>query len=168
MFLPSLRLRRFGEQWKSIPEKTTIAAMSGADALQQRENATVEAISLLKPFAEKGIKIVFEAPKPIFKSPNFRCSDWFNRMNPICERGLEVPKAVLTNYRLPVMESIQNISQQVDGVSTWDPFPLLCPGDSCQANQDRQPLFFDGDHLSEYGNMFVYPSFKKFVKGLMQ
>ncbi len=168
MFLPSLRLRRFGEQSKSIPEKTTIAAMSGTEALKQRENAIAEAIALLKPFSKKGIKVVFEAPKPIFKSPNFRCLDWFNRMNSICERGLEVPRDTLINYRLPVMESIQKISQEVDGVKIWDPFPVLCSGDICQANKDRKPLFSDGDHISEYGSMLVYPSFEKFVRGLMQ
>lgn len=167
MFLPSLRLRRFVEQWTSIPEKNAIAEMSGEEALKQRANATAEAIALLKPFSKKGIKIVFEAPKPIFKSPNFRCSDWFNRMNPICERGLEVPKDILINYRLPVMESIQEISQEVDNISIWDPFPVLCPGDICQANKDRKPLFSDGDHISEYGNMLVYPSFEKFIRGLM-
>jgi peptidoglycan/LPS O-acetylase OafA/YrhL len=167
LFLPSLRLRRFGEQWKSIPAETAISAMSGTEALKQREDATTEAISLLKPFAARGLKVVLEAPKPIFKSPNFRCSDWFNRLNPICERGLEVPKEMLLNHRLPVMTSIQKISQEVDSISTWDPFPVLCPGDSCQANQDRKPLFSDGDHLSDYGNMFVYASFEKFIKGLM-
>jgi peptidoglycan/LPS O-acetylase OafA/YrhL len=168
MFLPSLRLRRFVEQWTSIPEKNAIAEMFGEEALKQRANATAEAIALLKPFSKKGIKVVFEAPKPIFKSPNFRCSDWFNRMNPICERGLEVPKDMLINYRLPVMGSIHKISQEVDNISIWDPFPLLCPGDTCQANKDRKPLFSDGDHISEYGNMLVYPSFEKFIRELIQ
>jgi peptidoglycan/LPS O-acetylase OafA/YrhL len=167
MFLPSLRLIRFGEQWLSVPEQNARLAMSGQDALKQRANATAEAITLLKPFTNKGVKVIFEAPKPIFKSPNFRCVDWFNRYNPICERGLEVSRDELISYRLPVMESIKKISQEVDGVSMWDPFPLLCPGKFCQANIDRKPLFFDGDRISEYGSKLVYPSFEKFMRGLM-
>lgn len=168
VFLPSLRLKRFAEQWTLFPEETVREEMSGKAALSNRASATQEAISLLKPFTQKGIKVVIEAPKPIFRSPNFRCSDWFNRMNPICKPGLEMQKDVLINYRLPAIKSIQTLSTQVPGVSMWDPLPILCPGDVCQATLERKPLFFDGDHISGYGNMFVYPSFKKFIAGLRQ
>lgn len=167
VFLPSLRLQRFGFHWMLFSEINVIESMSGKAALKQRIEATTEAVSLLKTFTTRGIKVVIEAPKPIFKAPNFRCSDWFNQMNPICDRGLKVRKDELLNYRLPVLESIQTLSQQVDGVSIWDPFPILCPEAFCQANQDRKPLFFDGDHLSDYGNMFLYPSFEIFIRGLI-
>ena len=79
-----------------------------------------------------------------------------------------MPKDVLINYRLPVMESIQTLSKEVSGVSVWDSFPLLCPGSLCQANVEHKPLFFDADHISGYANMVVYPSFKTFVGRLMQ
>ncbi len=167
IFLPSLRVMRFAEQWKSFAEEEVREAMSGKAAIVNRAKATKEAIALLKPFTQRGIKVVFEAPTPIFRAPNFRCSDWFNRINPICKPGLKMPKDVLINYRLPVMESIQILSKEVSGVSVWDSFPLLCPGNLCQANMDRKPLFFDGDHLSGYGNMVVYPSFKTFIGRLM-
>ncbi|MEH2320100.1 acyltransferase family protein [Nostoc sp.] len=168
IFLPSLRLKRFAEQWTLFAEETVREEMSGKDALSNRASATKEAITLLKPFVQRGIKVVFEASKPIFRAPSFRCSDWFNRMNPICKLGLEMQKDVLINYRLPVMESMETLSKQVSGVSVWDPFPLLCPGNFCKTTMDDKPLFFDGDHISGYGNMLVYPSFKTFITELMQ
>ena len=168
IFLPSLRLNRFAEQWALFPEKTVREAMFGEAAVFNRASATDEAITLLKPFVQKGIKVVFDAPKPIFRAPNFRCSDWFNRMNSICKPGLEIKKDILMDYRHPVMASIQTLSKQVSGVTVWDSFPVLCPGNVCQTTVEHKPLFFDADHISGYGNMFVYPSFKIFIRGLMQ
>jgi len=168
VFLPGLRLLRFAEQWMLYPKEIVNEHMSSAKALAERAMATKEAVTLLKLFTEKGIKVVFEAPKPIFFAPPFRCSDWFNRINPICFGGLEVPKNFLLNNRLSVMESMQTLSKQVFNVSIWDPFPVLCPSNFCQAIMDHKPLFFDGDHLSGYGNMLLYPSFKTFITHLQK
>jgi hypothetical protein len=48
----------------------------------------------------------------------------------------------------------------------WDAFPVLCPDDICRTEKDGRPLFFDGDHLSAYGNLVIYPSFKATVMNL--
>jgi len=161
------RLRRLTETWTLLPEEKAREGMFGRDALSKRDSATKEAITLLKQFSQRGIKVVFEAPTPIFRSPSLRCADWFNRMNPICKPGLEMQKDILINYRLPVMKSIQEISHQDSNVSVYDPFPVLCPGSICQAVVDHKFIFIDGDHLGSYGIMLVYPSFKTFIATLL-
>jgi hypothetical protein len=87
LFLPSLRLARFGDQWANFPAEFARKAMSDTEATQLRAAAVNEAVDRLRPLADKGVQVVFEAPKPIFRAPPFRCSDWFNRSNPICEPG---------------------------------------------------------------------------------
>jgi peptidoglycan/LPS O-acetylase OafA/YrhL len=167
VFLPSLRLKRFVEQWKVYAPENVTEQMSGKVATIKRAEATKEAAILLQPFVDRGIKVVFEAPKPIFKAPNFRCSDWFNELHPICKSGLTIRKDILRTHRSPVMESLNTLLQQVPNVSVWDPFPVLCPGEFCEANQDHKPLFIDGDHISSYGNMLMYPNFKLFITELI-
>jgi hypothetical protein len=77
-----------------------------------------------------------EAPKPIFRAPAFRCSDWFNRRNPICVSGLTVSRDYLLQFREPVLDAMNRGS----------------------------PLFLDRDHLSAYGNRVLYPEFVEFLR----
>jgi hypothetical protein len=74
----------------------------------------------------------------------------------------------LTAYRLPVMDSIQTLLKlSPDTIKVYDPFPLLCPGNFCEASNSTKPLFTDGDHISTYGNVLLYPSFEKFMNNMM-
>lgn len=163
LFLPSLRLARFGDQWALFPEEPVKNTMSGQEATEERTLATEEAMTLLQPLVDRGVKVIFEAPKPIFRSPPFRCSDWFNKNNPICLPGFEMKRKDLLEYRQPVMESLYKISQKFHSIYIWDPFPILCPDDTCKTSVDGKTLFFDGDHISGYGNMFLYDDFRRFT-----
>ena len=49
-------------------------------------------------------------------------------------------------------------------INIWDPFPVLCPGETCHAVVDGKTLFFDGDHLSAHGNMVLHPAFREALK----
>jgi peptidoglycan/LPS O-acetylase OafA/YrhL len=161
IFLASLRLQRFGDQWAKFDE--TPESTSSPRAVAERKAAEHEAVNILSQFSAKGARIIFSGPTPVFRAPAFRCSDWFNKMNPICAHGLEVKKSEIERYREPVLQSIANISREVQGVRLWDPFPTLCPGDVCSASRDGLPLFFDGDHLSAYSNTLLFTEFVRFV-----
>lgn len=163
LFLPSLRLARFSDQWAYFGEAQAAAQMFGTAADEGRSRAVEEAVKTLREFAENGIHIVFEAPKPLFNAPPFRCSDWFNRHNPICAPGFSVSKALLEKYRAPVLESFADIAQQLPNVTVWDPFPTLCPGQECNAFHQGKALFLDGDHLSGDGNMMLLKDFTAFI-----
>jgi hypothetical protein len=58
---------------------------------------------------------------------------------------------------------MNEIVSKVPGVRVWDPFPVLCPGDKCNAFVEGRPLFFDADHLTAYSNSLLYPSLKAAV-----
>lgn len=86
LFLASLRLNRLSNQYAPTDLPATWNAMLRAGNAPPRD--VRDAIKVLKPFASLGMHIVFDAPKPIFRSPPFRCADWFNADNPICAPGM--------------------------------------------------------------------------------
>jgi peptidoglycan/LPS O-acetylase OafA/YrhL len=70
----------------------------------------------------------------------------------------------------------QEVAQQKCGVKILDPLPYLCSGtrkgvlgvqlagalrsnSRCYGSQKGRPLYFDDDHLSEYGNRLLIPMF---------
>jgi len=164
LFLPSLKLQKFTEQWEKNNEADARRIMQSVTTKAERAAAIKENIQNLSSLADKGISIIYEAPKPIFKSPPFRCSEWFNTGNPICRDGLTISKEELQNYRLPVMNSLNSISDELKNAYVYDPLDVLCPGETCASIVEGKPLFFDGDHLSAYGNMVVYDDFIGFLQ----
>lgn len=165
LFLPSLRLSRFADQWIYFGEESFRQKMFSPQADTDRRRAEQDAIKVLKKFTDKGVRVVFEAPKPIFKAPPLRCADWFNRKNPICSQGFTMTRAELEEYRQPVMQSFYNIQKALPSIEVWDPLPALCPGAVCSAFDGEQPIFIDADHISGHGNMLLLPSFTKFMMG---
>ena len=159
LFLPSLRVPRFADQWIYFGEEQARNDMFGPQAESGRRRSVAFAVSTLREMTGHGVHIILEAPKPVFKAPPFRCADWFNRENPICAQGFSMPRQLLDVFREPVLRSFAEISRQVPGVSVWDPYPILCPDEQCSAWRDGQPLFLDGDHISGYGNKLLFPAF---------
>jgi hypothetical protein len=164
VFLPSLRLERFGDQWATFPERAVMESMYGAKAVLDQREALKEANSVLQPFLAVGLHVVFEAPTPIFKSPAFRCSDWFNASNPICVQGFTLTRDYLQGYRKPIVNSLGILAASNPAVTVFDPFDFLCPNETCSVFDKGMPLFFDGDHLSGYGNLMLYSPFVSFLK----
>lgn len=158
LFLPSLRVERFGNQWGELQATT---AKDTATQHRERERALVEAVDYFKPLVAKGVIVIVEGPKPVFKIPPFRCSDWFNASNPICADGPTVSRSELAQRSQGVRQTINELMGEVPGLTLWDPFPILCPGDVCSAYAGNgKPLVFDGDHLSRYANEVLRPSFE--------
>jgi len=164
VILPSLRMERYTDQWENFGIRNMQEKMGSPYNQALRKAATQDAITWLEPFAKHHLKIVLIAPPPIFQSPSFRCADWFNRNHPICKAGLTMPKAELGVLRQPVLDQIQTLQQTLPKIYSWDPFAMLCPSDTCQAIQNGRPLFFDGDHLSNYGNGQLYQPFYQWLQ----
>jgi SGNH domain (fused to AT3 domains) len=163
VFLPSLRVNRFSDQWVRFDERVARAEMTSQSSIEARTRAAVEAKTWLSIFAEKGAQTVFEYPKPVFRSPPFRCADYFNRSNKICDSGLTLNREDFLNYRLPVVAAIDSLAASNASVSAWDPLPALCPEGTCNAYRGTTPLYYDGDHVSAAGNRLLFPSFKEAV-----
>jgi hypothetical protein len=167
LFLPALRVPRFADQWGAPFDPAALPTLYSPPAVRGRAEARDEAARLLRPLASEGLTIVFEAPKPIFPAPAFRCVDWFNRNNPVCAPGTRIRREFMMRYRAPVLDAMHDVAAQVPGALVWDPFDILCPGPECQAVHDGVPLFFDGDHISGAGNDLLYPHFESLVSRMI-
>lgn len=166
VFLASLRMPRLGDQWKTFDIPAVLTGTDSVLAQAEREKAFLHAEQVTDALLQAPVRIIIDRPKPIFPSPSFRCSDWFNRSNPVCAAGLNVDQKTLDRLRGPVIASMDRLAAERAGIAIWDPFPVLCPSPVCQAHRDKRPLFFDGDHLSGYGNEVLYPSFLRFILGM--
>lgn len=165
LFLASLRLPRFVDQWAYFGDRQHADILFSERAEKGRERTVDYAKEALKPFVDKGVHIIFEAPKPLFKIPVYRCADWFNKSNPICKGGDSISREVIENYRAPILASYSELGKTIP-LDVWDPLPTLCGESKCSAYKNGKPLFFDGDHLSGYGNKTLFPSFTRFVNSV--
>jgi peptidoglycan/LPS O-acetylase OafA/YrhL len=161
VFLPNLRMPRFVDQMGPVPGSDAFGSPPDATAVLQRQRATTEAIRTLKPLSHKGIHILFESPTPVFRSVPLRCSDWFNRSNPICGKGSSIARSDLEELRKPALVQMRQIAEALPGVRVWNAFDLLCPGRKCSAFRGPFPLFMDGDHLSGYGQRYLYSDLRR-------
>ena len=158
VFLASLRVDRFGDQWALFDQNEVLLKSKLLSSIKERELALKQAIKLTEDLKAMGLNVLIDAPPPIFKAPPFRCSDWFNKYNPICTPGFSVNREVLLEHRKPTMASLRVLHDSY-GVYIWDPFPVLCKGPICSAFDGDKPVFQDDDHLSGYGNRMLVPSF---------
>ncbi|MBU4611216.1 acyltransferase [Achromobacter sp. GG226] len=167
IFLPSLRLPRLTDQWMNFPLAGFERDLLSPAFAERRDAAAREAVEVVRALRQTGALVVFEAPKPIFRSPPMRCVHAYNATNAICADGLSIDRDQLLKWREPVMAAMASVTDGVPGAAIWDPFPVLCPeGPECHAMRDGRPLFLDGDHISGYGNELVVDAFKGFLKGL--
>ena len=51
------------------------------------------------------------------------------------------------------------------GASVLDPVDFLCIDGRCKAQLDGRPIYYDGDHMSEYGNKILTPMFNRAIFG---
>lgn len=166
LLLAALRLNRLGLQTAVIEQGTSWTSMDGEALEQRRRGAEASTAAMLRPLVDKGIRIILESPKPLFRAQPFRCADWFNKGNPICRAGLSESRADLERYRQPAMQGLERLAETIDA-TIWDPLPELCDETRCSAMRDGRPLFFDGDHLSAFGNRVLYPSIATLAADLM-
>lgn len=163
VFLASLRMYRFGDQWESFPEEQVLSQQNSSAEIENRKRVEEEANHIIQRLTNRGLFVIIDAPKPLFKSPPFRCSDWFNNINPICTPGFIVNRDILLHKRSHVMTTLSNLVNHYEKLSIWDPLFELCKNENCSAFDQSKPMFFDGDHLSKRGNRLLTPSFVNHV-----
>lgn len=98
-------------------------------------------------------------------------------VRPIPEMGVDVPKTLsramrfgkqtndikitLDEYhkRHSFVWQAQDKAANKCGVKILNPLPYLCDEQFCYGSRELRPLYYDDDHLSEYGNRFLIPMF---------
>jgi peptidoglycan/LPS O-acetylase OafA/YrhL len=159
VFLASLRMPELaGRDWAGSDQTLIDEALSELTP-ERLQGARLSAQATLTRLMATHVRILIDAPMPLFKAPPYRCSDWFNQMNPICAPGFTVERHHIEQLRARQMALLDQLTHEYPMLRVWDPLPLLCPGVTCSAYDDGKPLFRDGDHLSGYGNRLLAPSF---------
>ena len=125
-----------------------------------------EADEVLARLDRASVNVIISAPEPVFAAPPFRCSDWFNAANPVCDPGFVVEREYLEAHRRPVMELLSILRDRHSKIVVWDTLPVLCGKALCSAFDGDLPLFFDGDHLSAHGNRVLYVPFRNLLAWL--
>jgi peptidoglycan/LPS O-acetylase OafA/YrhL len=167
VFLASSRLPRLSDQWTpATSEAALLQAVHSAEAQAVRALGLAETVQLIAQIQAMGLRVMIDLPKPVFKSPPFRCADWFNAHNPVCAPGFDVQREFITQARQPMVDQISQLQRRRSGLVIWDPLPILCPDAICHAFKHGKPLFFDGDHLSGYGNRMLTKSFVQVLSGI--
>jgi len=167
VFMPSLRVPRFVDQWDRLPQDDIPARVFSDAAAKEREAAVREGMGVLERIRATGAHTMLEAPDLVMKAPLFRCADVWTLSNPVCADGTTVNRAEFEHLRAPMLSAIHSLAGQVPGSQVWDPFPVLCPeGAECNGFLGGKPLFFDGDHLSGFANRLLLPSFTQAVRQL--
>jgi peptidoglycan/LPS O-acetylase OafA/YrhL len=98
-------------------------------------------------------------------------------VRPIPEMGVNVPntaRAMVWGERKEVTISLaeyhqrngvfwaaQDAARDQCGVKILDPLPYLCWDGVCHGSKDGRPLYYDDNHLSEFGNKLLVPMFAK-------
>jgi hypothetical protein len=168
VFLPSLRVPRLTKYFDAAGVRDT--RTSGDEAAFRRSPdeapeiaaAVEDASQWITPFLHAGLDVLFEAPKPIFPVPIFRCVDTFNRMHPHCVTS--TLRSDQEAYRAPTTSAMRALASRYPAIRIWDPLPVLCDADHCDAVRVDGPMYFDSDHVSAYANYVLYPSFEEAVR----
>jgi peptidoglycan/LPS O-acetylase OafA/YrhL len=98
-------------------------------------------------------------------------------VRPIPEMGINVPhtaRAMVWGVHKEVTLSLSDYHARNDfawaaqdaahdqcGVQILDPLPYLCWDGTCHGSKDGRPLYYDDNHLSEFGNKLLVPMFAK-------
>ena len=103
-------------------------------------------------------------------------------VRPIPEIGIHVPKKLSRNIMFGfgkdnikitldeyqkrsflVWEAQDKAAEQCD-VKILNPLPYLCDDKYCYGSKNGMPLYYDHNHLSEYGNKLLVPMFEEIFK----
>jgi len=148
LMLANLRVPRRSEQiGQTVPDRW------GPPSLQPPA-------ALLKTADALGLTVLVDLPKPVFNAPPFRCSDWFNRTNPICSPGFSLPRTSVEVDRAQVVQILTRFAARTPNAVIWDPLGPICSAETCDAyTPSGTPIFFDGDHLGPEGNSLLVRDF---------
>jgi peptidoglycan/LPS O-acetylase OafA/YrhL len=165
VFLASLRGQPISNNTGMLPPDELNQILNGDNSKEYRQ-ALEQTSELVEKLLSMGFVVIIDTPKPVYRAPPFRCTDWFNRDNPICAPGFEVSAKELRDLDKPVLASLAQLKAKFPSIVIWDPFPILCPDITCSAYRNGKPLFFDLHHLSGHGNQLLLPSFVEQLKSI--
>lgn len=158
LLVSALYTPRYRDEWG------VVSRAPGPDSPANTRKAAALAIAALEPFARLGLRIILEAPKPTLPTALFRCADAYTRINPYCDGKTDVPATEQMMRSGETAEMLTIAVAATQRAEIWDPFPVLCPGTVCRGYKDRNPLYFDTDHLTGFANTMLLPSLVETIR----
>lgn len=155
-------LKELGQHDNSIPV-----------ILVNRSSAYIESYSSPESYSKAliGMACRLAAERPVYI------------VRPIPEYGVDIPSFLhrnitfrhdatdvtqpIANY-YPVHKTVWDAQDQAAkqcGVKILNPLPWLCENGTCYGSKDGRPLYYDGDHINEFGNRFLIPMFDQVFQG---
>ena len=157
LFMPGLRSTRLCDA------DTPDTVICGPTANRTYDDAALaQELARLRPLLDRGVRVIFEAPKPLFPYEPMRCADWFNKDNPACRAKLATLEEQFQK-RAHAMGLFARIRAADPRIELWDPFSLLCNQPVCQPLRNGRPLFVDSDHVSGYTNDLLTAPFEQLL-----
>jgi peptidoglycan/LPS O-acetylase OafA/YrhL len=165
LFLPALRVIRYRDQGEekiletvNVPDDAEMVAIDSANVKAR--------IADLAPLLRRDVTVVLEEPKPVFRSANFLCADWYMQSSLYCGEQKDILRVEQEQRARHGRQMIRLAADLLPRAVIWDAFSVLCPGTACSPYMDGKPLVFDGDHLSGYGDDVLLPSFLDVINTL--
>lgn len=167
LFLSSLRTLRRVDQWGPLTGLASVTDKMNTPQTKQSIDQDIDRfMRIMTPLADRGVHLIISAPTPTWGFVPFRCADWFNQHNPICQDTEALSKNHFLSIRAPIMQGLSNLTQSLPHSIIWDALPTLCPNEQCTVELNHKPLYFDGDHLSAYANQLLEPQFEALLLSL--
>jgi len=165
LFFSSLKMPRMSDHNSLFADdiQTVLAENTTIQAMELRKEALQESLLVLKRFNKVTNNIIIDAPKPVFPYQTARCADWYSKNNSICANGPFNRRDHVDALSQLASKQIASIQNQFPQVRWWHTIDDLCDERICNVYHRGKPLYIDGDHLSGYGNEYLYPSFASLI-----
>ncbi len=155
-------------------------AAFGLDDRESKQNVPEKYFS--KPYPTTSPEFIEEFSRHVTDSA---CALAIHRtvymVRPVPEMGVDVPKALSrrmawgfkNEVSIPIEQykkrndwiwKAQDAARYKCGVKILDPTQYLCSNDRCFGSKGLRPLYYDDDHLSEFGNRLLIPMFAEVFK----
>jgi hypothetical protein len=170
LFFSSLKMPRMSDQSSIYADniQTVLAENTRKQAILLRNEALLESRLVLQRMLKVTNNIIIDAPQPVFPYQTTRCADWYTKNNPICANGPFNQRADVDALAHLAFAQIVSIQRQFPQLIWWQTIGELCDAQICKIYHQGKPLFFDGDHLSGYGNEYLYPSFVTLITQIIE
>lgn len=169
----------FARQKIFVVNRATLAILGANESAELKPNAYFDEVypkanaALDQRFVSRFVETIC----------SIKGSDRVYLVRPYPEMGRDVPKTMaralmfgrpdprvsisLAEYRErhKVEWAAQDAAASRCGVRILDPLPWLCRDGRCWGSEAGRPLYFDDDHLSEYGNRLLVPMFRQAWEG---
>lgn len=78
--------------------------------------------------------------------------------------AIGVDKSLYIDRNKEILDLFKKLPNKISNVTLLDPTVYLCDNNTCYGDYDGRPIYYDGDHMSEFGNKLLTPMFLSVVK----